>query len=129
METENTFLDVFSFHNSIFNGISVIKHTLRDSPAATFNSLSFLFFSFFILSSPLFFLLSLFFNLFFLLLLLLPPPIELPSHLCLHHPLLPLPPVLLVVIRPHRIVLLNHQRCHPNQCQLCRLFLHQRWHC
>ena len=57
------------------------------------------------------------------------PPIELPPHLRLHHPHLPLPPVLLVVIRPRQIVLLNHRRCHPNQCQLRRLFLHQRWHC
>ena len=36
-------LGVFSFHNSVFNGIFIIKHTPKDLPAATFDSLSFLF--------------------------------------------------------------------------------------
>ena len=40
-------LGVFSFQNSVFNGIFVIKHTLRDPPAATFDSLSFFFLPFF----------------------------------------------------------------------------------
>ena len=46
METEKHILVVFSFHNSIFNGIFVIKHTWRDplsESAATFDH----FFSFF----------------------------------------------------------------------------------
>ena len=59
-------LGIFSFHNSVFHGIFVIKHTPRDPLAATFDSLSFFFSFFFFLSFPLFFLLSLFFNLVFI---------------------------------------------------------------
>ena len=55
-------LDVFSFHNSVFNGISVIKHILKDPPAATFDLLSsfflFLFSFFFLLHFSFFFLCS-----------------------------------------------------------------------
>ena len=52
-------LGIFSFYNSVFNDISVIKHTPRDPPATTFDSLSFLFIYFSTL-------ISLFFNSVFL---------------------------------------------------------------
>ena len=51
-------LGIFNFHNSVFNGIFVIKHTWRDPLVATFDSLSFFFSFFFLLHFSFFFLCS-----------------------------------------------------------------------
>jgi len=53
-----------------------------------------------------------------LLLLLLPPPLNLPQPLRFHHFPFFLPPIIFIIIRPGRIILLNNHRIHPYQFRL-----------